>query len=442
MAKRWTCLLVLALILVGCVSEARLASGPTPQMVRFITDDQAREGRLRWQEPITLSNAGGLSPQVAVTSEGIVHLVWAREVSRDMSRLVYRRFADGMWSEPETVAEGSVGNHRIAADGLGRLHLVWEEGARYKMPGQVMYRMRTEEGIWTEVEDLTESAGVKAAPGVTASSDGSFHLAWSREPWAQDSLWYVWRKPDGAWQEPEEVREWEWGETPAGVGGMSAGPCPALVVDGDGTVHLAWGENAHIIWGKDAQPRGLLRYARRDRGGRWSKTADLFHFQKGVSIPTLAMAGEGRLVLLLETEWSESKMYPGVQKGVDRSAFFLMWRDRGGTWSVPETVPNVGLEARAVAFTMDGTGRVYLVWYERVMEGGQYSRQVFSTYRRAEEPSWGFAYVVPLDGSTLLEQELVAVSDGRLLLVAAVRPHGVRDESRVITLEGVFDPFE
>jgi hypothetical protein len=358
-----------------------------------------------------------------------------------MSRLVYRRFADGMWSEPETVAEGSVGNHRIAVDGLCRLHLVWEEGAGYKMSGQIMYRVRTGEGTWSEVEDLTESVGVKAAPGVTAGSDGSFHLAWSREPWGQDSLWYVWRKPDGAWQEPEEVREWEWGEKPAGVGGMSAGPCPALAVDGDGTVHLAWGENAHILWGKDVQPRGLLRYAERV-GGKWSKPVDLFHFQKGVSIPALAMDGEGRLVLLLETEWIESKMYPGVQKEVDRSAFFLMWRDHGGTWSVPETVPNIGLQARDVGFTVDGTGRVHLVWSERVMEGGQCSYQVFSTYRRGEEPSWDIAYVVPLGGSRVLEEELVAVADGRLLLVAAVAPDGDFSESRVVALEGGFEPFE
>jgi|GEM_PF-3566474 len=441
MAKGLVCLLVLASMLVGCVGEAGLAPGPTPQTVRIITDDQAREGRLHWQEPVSLSDAGALSPQVAVTSEGIVHLVWIQEVSGEMSRLVYRRFADGMWSEPETVAEGSVENPRIAVDGLGRLHLVWEEGARYKMYGQIMYRVRTGEGTWSEVEDLTESVGVKATPGVTAASDGSFHLAWSREPWGQDSLWYVWRKPDGAWQEPEEVREWEWGETPAGVGGMSAGPCAALAVDGDGTVHLAWGENAHVLWGEDVQPRGLLRYAERV-GGRWSKPADLFYFQKGVSVPTLAMDGEGRLALLLETEWSESKMYPGVQEGVDRSAFFLMWRDRGGTWSVPETVPNVGLEARDMGFAMDGTGRVYLVWYERVMEGGQYGRQVFSTYRRAQEPSWGHAYAVSLDESTPLEQELVAVADGRLLLVAAVAPGGDFDERRVVALEGVFEPFE
>jgi len=34
------------------------------------------------------------------------------------------------------------------------------------------------------------------------------------------------------------------------------------------------------------------------------------------------------------------------------------------------------------------------------------------------------------------------VSNGRLLLVAAVRPHGDGDESRVIALEGVFESFE
>lgn len=402
----------------GCAAPGttpRPTVQPTPQEVRLVTATGATGATLVWEhsERKTLASYGTVRPKVSVSPDDAAHLVWPRDPGgRTAPLLMYQRFNNGEWRAPELVPDpsSSIGVQAVA-DSQGVPHLFWQHFRRTG-PDETMHRMRTKDGSWTEPEDLTISPGIKwtyspnvssyyvaPTPHAAAGPGEALHLAWMDDP---NTVWYVRRRADATWGPIEKawVRKHP-------ISGGPLGLSTSMVVDGDGTVHLAWAMF------------GVVRYTKRNPRDGWSEAQVLFQSQNGRAQPRMVRGSNGQPLLLLQLDLSESKLRSGSQQSVSRTALFLIHQEEDGRWDVPETVPNVSSDAKDVAFDTDGDGNILLASSEPRQGGGPFDRDGYVSFRLADNQRWSHAYRVPTNYS-MNGQVLVSTGQREFMLVTAL----------------------
>lgn len=98
------------------------------------------------------------APDIAVDSEGKVHLVYHGSVYQDPRDVWYTsQDADAEWSDPLNLSNST--NHsrvpQIAIDSEDNIHVIWEEGGEGN--GRTMYLMKGVNSDWTDPVYITES---------------------------------------------------------------------------------------------------------------------------------------------------------------------------------------------------------------------------------------------------------------------------------------------
>jgi hypothetical protein len=117
---------------------------------------------------------------------------------------------------------------------------------------------------------------------------------------------------------------------------------PSCAVDSRGTVHVVWNEQTAVGYEN-------LCYAYRPYDGTWSTPESLTNTHGGTEFSRLASLAVGpgdRLHLA----------WQGGAGGLWRILY--MWRDPGGSWSVPETIPGQNDVHPKLAVKADGTACV------------------------------------------------------------------------------------
>ena len=174
-----------------------------------LTSSQAMTLAFEWEAPTNVSNTAGssYSPRLAVTSQGVLHMVWTDWVDTGMHLpyIVYaNRPAGGSWSSLAKLPGEPQGSTPVAViDSSGNLHVVWYGGGGHS----IVYRRRSSAGSWSTQETVaTDSTYDLYSPDVAVAPNGTIHVVWRRRLAYNNSDIYYNNKPSGGgWSTPTLV---------------------------------------------------------------------------------------------------------------------------------------------------------------------------------------------------------------------------------------------
>ena len=264
------------------------------------------------------------------------------------------------WTPPLNLfeTEGRASEAEVVADPSGAVHVVWAYGGNAvedSGAAQAIYYARKDGSAWSEPVDVLVSPGGRGArmPSIAADAAGYLHVAWS----GGNALFYSRAHAASAgaargWTSPYALT--------SGVSALE----PAVAVDNDGTVYVAW-----------TQALAGLMLARSDDGGQtWAVPQTVFPADRDNELARwgrIAVDGAGRLhVVLTYTVNDPTAQYGRTDANL---LYYLRSTDRGDTWSEPLLVtpePDFG-EINVATF---GEDVVHLVWNGRAGRHGRYHR--------------------------------------------------------------------
>jgi hypothetical protein len=248
-----------------------VAEDPTGRANLFlqVTDPQGRAGPVSsLRDPLgDVEPHGEAPPRLAASAEGAIYVLYTvgKEVPGERfprSALRFARSEDRgrTWSEPLNVNEGerfgSHNFHALLAGPGGRVWAAWLSSTE----GQsgVWLRRSTDGGrTWAPAANIDPSEACPCCrTGLALGPDGSLYVSWRGVLAGGVRDVVVMRSPDGgeSWERPVRPRADGWVIAACPHAG------PALAIDRQGRVHVAW-------WtGKEGEAG--VYYARSEDGGR------------------------------------------------------------------------------------------------------------------------------------------------------------------------------
>jgi hypothetical protein len=203
-----------------------------------------------WSEPRRISGEMAYMSDVAVDSQGTVHLIYDQWVplevpesedasSELLSDLFYRRSEDGgrTWSSPMNLSNSPVGATRgqIKIDSRGTIYITWDEGwDRLALEGEPkagVLIFSTDNGqTWSRSTIFSYPEDKNSQ--LTAASDGQGRVLAAWQAWSQQAVYYTWSTDGGrSWSPP--------GKIPGFVAtGLSLYDAYDMAADSAGNFHL------------------------------------------------------------------------------------------------------------------------------------------------------------------------------------------------------------
>lgn len=306
-----------------------------------------------------------IDPDIAVDANGTVSVVFS--ASDGVTRLYFtRRAPGGGWSIPEEIAVGADPN--LVVDDAGNAYVAWVAGF-----SEIYFSERATDGTWASPVHINDqSTGAQNNPVIGRDSSGRLAIAWEDSRSGNADIFVATRTITGTWLPDERAH-----------GSSSAHQRrPALTVQGDGTLHVAWSDYRH---GTSA-PR--IYAATRSTSGTWApetRVDDRSGAQDYAAIAADDSSGT------LTVVWRQTS----------NTTLFAATRAAGGAWS-PSTALGTG---GAVALTEDGTTPVAF-W----PEGSEiYSRDLapgsWGAIERLSHPlggGWQYDPAIGVDGGGTL----------------------------------------
>jgi len=282
-----------------------------------------------WATPENLANTSTDSrvPRLVVTGSGVVHVVWEEEES------IYHTFgSSGSWSAPTEVVLGD--SPALALDNNDVIHMAFvsEIGGTFDI-----FYTRWDGGGWTLPVNVSATSGVSSAPAIAFVPSNTLHIIWADNTGGTTALYHG-QSSDGS--------SWSTFPIPNGTGST-----PALAVDSDGILHLAWqspdadtgldeiwymqfdgiswslpenisatpeeastapsiaiapDNTVHIVW-QEALASNTAIYYSSGQLGAWSQAADVSGTLESAKFPALGINSDGRGFLL----WDEGSSIMG-----------------------------------------------------------------------------------------------------------------------------------
>jgi hypothetical protein len=347
-----------------------------------------------WGEEINLTNSATTSETglnhhpLALTPDGVLHVVWAeQDAPADSTFRIYTRCCVGAtWTERELVVD-YVGQHpgtqvgakypalAVAPDSV--LHLFWHD---YRNGGIENCEIYTKPKPFGAPWDTSQGADIRLTttnhpetggdngyvPVPLAAADGTLHV-----------LWYDYRHDGQAAEIFSKTRPagGEWDLTPGDSADTRVtfdddhSELVAADLDRGGDLHAAWrsvGAGARIF------------YAVRDaETGLWSDPVDIGG----------ASTVGGAPALVVDADDAVHVVWPDSRDG--GRALFTRVREAGGTWSAIARLTRPADGADEPTLACDESGTLHLVWHD-----GRHSllnREVFHR-EKSLGASWDTTY--------------------------------------------------
>ncbi len=331
-------------------------------------------------------------PTVAITDEGHVGVAWADQPRQNIFLQIYRPDGEPRFAQPVNVSSNPgvfswLPRMVISGADARRICVLWQEivfsGGSHG--GEIFFARSTDGGAtFDEAINLSNTQAGAGKGRLTARrwDNGSLDLAEGPE----GRLYAAWTEYQGRLRVSRSADGGASFAGPVHVAGDDDRPAraPALAVDDDGTVDLAWAV------GEDAEAD--IRVASSTDGGRSFGAPVVVAGAGHADAPKLAADARGRLHLV----YGESPEGP-----MQRYRIRYARLDPGSDgFSEPRTIIRPGDGLDAVNFpdiAVDGDGRLYLV------------AELLPNRRR---PSRGLAFTVSRDGgASFAPPELVPASD-------------------------------
>jgi hypothetical protein len=301
------------------------------------------DGKKRFGEPVNVSGSPRIFswlPRMLITSDDAseVHILWQEIVFSGGSHggeIFFARTVDGgkTFSDPinlsNTIAGAGKGRTNadywhngsldLAMGPQGHLYAAWTE-----YEGTLWFSRSTDRGeSFSEPLRIARRGDTEPArgPALAVDAEGAVHLAWTvGEDKAADIRFATSVDHGRSFGEPRIVFDSD-GHADA----------PKIAVDGTGTVHLVYAESPAGPFG-----RYHIRYTRSSDGGRtFEEPREISSPQsqqfESVSFPALSLDGEDNLYVIWE-------LFP-VRIAYPQGLGFAYSSDRGQTFASPSVVP-------------------------------------------------------------------------------------------------------
>jgi hypothetical protein len=317
---------------------------------------------VQWQPPITVPTpleSNSWFPNLAVDSQGNVHIVWCETYSADGSDFLYESIYYTMWngnqfSQFTDIAAPirEIRRNSIAIDQNDYLHMSFIDSFPIN-PYRLGYRtVSTEDAFsannWSPVQHINDRG--QSYMNEIAVFENSIHVLYEDTGSEGGSCsecadMFYRRSMDGGvnWDTPIPF-------LPTDLGTAR----PHLTIDQNGDLYASWDEGWDRHSGRGDPEYGVFTFSR-DLGETWSQPMEVRHPENTNAQLTVEGDGEGGIMLVWRTN---SPTYPGV--------YFMWSNDYGDTWTQPATLPS--FMARSMinyfdSFDMatDSAGHIHLI---------------------------------------------------------------------------------
>jgi hypothetical protein len=267
--------------------------------------------------PLTHWIPGLARPDVAAGRGGCVHVLY------EADKTIWHLMQDqGQWTTPARVTAG----RQPAAIAVGEvLHVVFAN----EFAGNVeICHAQWRDGVWSLPRTLSFTSGASVFPRIAAGPDGSLHIVWTDDTPGYSVIYYG-----------RQVGTF-WVNRPVSNG---RGESPALAIDSQGLVHVAW---------QDRQPSSgpWQAYYLHGDGRTWSLPENISASKEhdATGVRTVVDHDDSAYVI-----WCE--------QAVDQSKVLLSFRS-GDRWTAPETLAPSLVDLRAMDVALAAHGTLHLAY--------------------------------------------------------------------------------
>lgn len=197
-----------------------------------------------WSSAVQISRDEGQSPirsdspTLALDANQKPWAVWD-DYRHGNSELYFSRWSGTEWTADERLTEsaGSALEPSVVVDGSGRVHVVWTDTRDEGVP-EVYYKRWTGTTWSSDSRISPEDGKASMSPSIAADHHDSLHVVWTdaRGTGAQEVYYRRYSPYANTWRTDERIS----------ADDEIASEFPCVAVDGAGTVHVVWGNDA--IW--------------------------------------------------------------------------------------------------------------------------------------------------------------------------------------------------
>lgn len=146
----------------------------TPGSPRIYYTNRNGQG---WRSPIAISETYSYFPEITADGQGCIHVTWGRTLASDQNAY-YRRSCQGNWDAPYVLGPSSEARTTVAATPSGSALVVWE----HKEPSSTLFYRAFDGSKWTAAQRLTSSAGGRQMwPDSAGLSNGNVAIIWQED---------------------------------------------------------------------------------------------------------------------------------------------------------------------------------------------------------------------------------------------------------------------
>lgn len=282
-----------------------------------------------WSAPQTVyvSSDPWLNPKMAANSNGTVHIIWERSTGLADDIFYRQRTPGGVWSAIENATNSGQHNSfsQLAVDNSGAVHIVSKEGL-----GNISYVRRSVNGVWSNNETIfSDNYEVPSFPKLTVDNDGRAYVTWHFRYYqlGDGHFYFAERGTNGVWSAPYALAE---------AGGLLL--AQDLTVGNDGTVHFVFGDYAEG------------GYRQRAPGSSWSEIVELVTpSTEGIQNPQIVTDGYG----LAHAVWGNTDGYGNV---------YYARQTSDGSWTEPVALTDQPAGELFPQIVIDGYNLPHIVW--------------------------------------------------------------------------------
>jgi hypothetical protein len=301
---------------------------------------RSSDGGAAWTQAVNVSNNPGISftPVVGVDDAGNLNAAWW-DTSHTNREIFFSRSTDEgvTWSQPEDLTHNSGRSDEpaMAVGGSGTIYLVWED----KTPGNwdiLFTRSRNGGASWSPLKNISKNPAHSSWPAIAVDGSGHINVAWNDYTTGSRRVFFS-RSSDGGttWSSAVNV----YNQT--GLSGY-----PAIAVDGDGYILLAW------IFSTPSERRIYVSRSI-DNGLTWSQPVSVAPQSQDGVFPDMAVDSVGNINLVW---WDQGQG--------NREIYFSRSIDNGATWTQALNISDNAGDSVFPAVAVDRSGRVYVVWID------------------------------------------------------------------------------
>jgi hypothetical protein len=292
------------------------------------------------------------------------------------------------WSPPVNISDnaGTSLSPALATDVTGTLHAVWYDNSSGNL--DILYASKgPEQEDWSAPVNISSTLGSSYWPAIAVDGQGNVHVAWEDGSTGRDILYAL--KPAGGtdWTEPANISR-------------SAGNARFVALAADAT------GNVHAVWNDDTPGNDEVYYTMRPQGGTtWTAPAVVASTPGTSWAPTIAVNGSNAV----HVAWHD--FTPGPTE-----IYYVTKPNPTAPWSSPVNVSLTTGASYFPALTVDSSGTVHMVWMDAIFADYEVPFEVL--YARKPPGGEWTPYVNLSQGTGSAEMPTLAVGPKDALHVA------------------------